>query len=218
MGAKFSFVLNCQEGVCMDRMIKDISDFIFVYDRPEKADVIFIPGGSYPELPEYAATLFKQGYANRILPSGGVSVKTGRFPGVKSKGDIYCGDYKTECGFYTDVLIKNGADCAAIYKEDRSGSTQENAFFSRAAAAQYGLTIKTAILVCKSFHARRCLMLYQLAFPETQLCVCPVDCSGITKHNWHTFEDGIDRVLGELARCGNQFMDEIKEYLCQRRI
>ena len=36
---------------------------------------------------------------------------------------------------------------------------------------------------------------------------------GITKDNWHKTEQGIDRVLGELARCGNQFVGDIKEYL-----
>ena len=29
----------------------------------------------------------------------------------------------------------------------------------------------------------------------------------------HKTEQGIDRVLGELARCDNQFVEDIKEYL-----
>jgi hypothetical protein len=28
-----------------------------------------------------------------------------------------------------------------------------------------------------------------------------------------TYQDGIDRVLGELSRCGNQFVPDIKRYL-----
>ena len=56
-------------------------------------------------------------------------------------------------------------------------------------------------------------MLYQLAYPDTQILICPVDCCGITKDNWYTFAYGIERVLGELARCGNQFADEISTYL-----
>ena len=35
----------------------------------------------------------------------------------------------------------------------------------------------------------------------------------ITKDNWYKTEQGIDRVLGELARCGNQFVSDIKDYL-----
>ena len=52
-----------------------------------------------------------------------------------------------------------------------------------------------------------------MAFPEVQFIVCPVHCFNITKENWFTTEQGIDRVLGELARCGNQFVPDIKKYL-----
>ena len=76
-----------------------------------------------------------------------------------------------------------------------------------------GIEIKTALIVCKAFHARRCLMLYQMAFPHVELRVCPVHCYNITKDNWYQSENGIDRVLGELARCGNQFVGDIKQYI-----
>ena len=56
-------------------IINDIGNFIFVSDEPEKADVIFLPGGSHPEQPEYASELYHQGYAKWLIPSGGVSVK-----------------------------------------------------------------------------------------------------------------------------------------------
>ena len=36
---------------------------------------------------------------------------------------------------------------------------------------------------------------------------------GNHKENWYKTEQGIDRVIGELARCGNQFVGDIKEYL-----
>ena len=195
-----------------NRIITDISEFIFVSDTPRKVDAIFLPGGSHPEQPEYAAELYKQGIAPILIVSGGVSVKKQRFDGVKSKADIYNGNYKTDCEFLTDVLNKNGVLLEQIYGEDKSGHTRDNAFFSKKVADENGLSIKTAIIVCKAFHARRCLMLYSLAFPDTKFYVCPVACMGITKENWYKTEQGIDRVLGELARCGNQFVVDIKEY------
>lgn len=90
------------------RTISDISDFIFVSDTPRKVDAIFLPGGSHPEQPEYAAELYKQGIAPMLIVSGGVSVKKQKFDGVKSKADIYNGDYKTDCEFLTDALNING--------------------------------------------------------------------------------------------------------------
>ncbi len=75
------------------------------------------------------------------------------------------------------------------------------------------VNIQTAMIVCKAFHARRCLMLYQLAFPNVDFIVCPIYCYNITAENWFKSEYGIDRVLGELSRCGNQFITDIKSYL-----
>lgn len=196
-----------------NRIITDISNYIFVCDEPDKVDAIFLPGGSHPEQPEYAAELYKQGIAPILIVSGGVSVKKQKFEGVKSKVDVYNGDYKTDCEFLTDVLNKNGVPLSCIYGEDKSGHTRDNAFFPKKAADENGLEIKTALIVCKAFHARRCLMLYQMAFPDTKFYVCPVVCMGITKDNWYHTEQGIDRVLSELARCGNQFAGDIKEYL-----
>lgn len=72
-----------------NRIINDITNLIFVEDQPQKVDAIFLPGGSHPEQPEYAAELYKQGIAPILIVSGGVSVKKQKFDGVKSKTDIY---------------------------------------------------------------------------------------------------------------------------------
>ena len=196
-----------------NRIITDISDFIFVSDTPRKVDAILLPGGSHPEQPEYAAELYNKGFASILIVSGGVSVKRDKWSGVKSKADVYNKDYKTDYEFFTDVLIKNGVPKSAIFGEDKSGHTHDNAFYSRKVVDENNLEIKTAMIVCKSFHARRCLMLYGMAFPKTEFAVCPVNCYNIRKDNWYTSEQGINRVFGELTRCGNQFVDDVKEYL-----
>lgn len=196
-----------------NRIITDITNFIFVSDEPEKVDAIFLPGGSHPEQPEFAAELYRKGYAKWLIPSGGISVKRDKWPGVRSKADRYNGDHQSDCEFFTDVLLKNGVPASAIIGEDKSGHTRDNAFFSRKAVDERGVDIKTALIVCKAFHARRCLMLYQMAFPNVSIKVCPVHCYNITKDNWFESETGTDRVLGELARCGNQFVGDIKRYI-----
>ncbi|OPJ60678.1 YdcF family protein [Clostridium oryzae] len=196
-----------------NKIINDITNYIFVEDKPEKVDIIFMPGSSDPTIPEKASQLYKDGYSPLLLPSGGVSVKSSKFGGVKIKQDLYNKDYQSDCEFYSDVLIKNGVPKSSILYEDKSGHTRDNAFFSRIVTDENKLSIKTAIVCCKSFHARRCLMLYQLAFPEAKILIVPVDCYGISRDNWFKQEYGIDRTLGELARCGNQFVGDIKKYL-----
>lgn len=189
------------------RIVEEITDFIFVEDRLEKADAIFIPGGSYPELPERAARLWKEGYAPFIVPSGRYSITCGRFMGVMSKADVYRKTYETECGFYTDVLLANGVDPASILGEEEAQYTAQNARLTRKLLDEKGIRIEKAILCCKGFHARRCLMYYQFCFPGAEFMVAPV-CVGVTRQNWYQTGEGLEKVLGELTRLGTQFMPE----------
>lgn len=189
----------------MNHIIKDISEFIFIENKPEKADVIIVAGGSFPEPAEIAADLWKAKYAPKIFIGGGVSVKLGKFPGPRTKRDIYSKDYKTEYDFYKDVLHINGVSENAIFGEDRSSSTRENAVFAKQFFENKRIKINRALLVCKSFHARRCLMFFQSAFPQTDFLIIPFAGFGITKWNWFKTEYGVQRTLGELSRCGNQF-------------
>lgn len=192
------------------KYIDDITNFIFVKDEPQQADIIFIPGGTSPEIAERAAILWKQDYSPIILPSGKYSILRGFFPGPLSKADIYTEKYITEWEFFKHVLVRNGVSENAIFKEDESTNTYENAIYSRRAADRYGLNIKKAIICCKSFHARRCLMYYQILFKNTQFLVCPEDVHGVSSDNWYKTDRGIELVLGELSRCGSQFADIFK--------
>lgn len=187
---------------------RDIGDFIFVENEMEKSDAIMIAGGSYPELGERAAELWKQQYAPIILISGGVSIKTGKFPGPRSKADKYNGQYETEHDLFVDVLLKNGVPAPVLYGENKSSYTKQNAQFAREVVIKNKMDIKRAILVCKAFHARRCLMFYQLAFPDVLFFVSPVVIHEITRDNWYKTDNGIRRVMGELSRCGDQFIDD----------
>lgn len=173
-----------------------------------KADVIFIPGGSYPELPERAAQLWKAGYAPYVVPSGRYSVTIGRFAGVKSKAEIYNKAYAAECEFYTDVLQTNGVASDCIFQEDKAQFTAQNARFTRKLLDEKGIYPKKAIICCKGYHARRCLMYYQLCFPDTEFLIAPAD-GKVTRENWYRTEFGQRKVLGELARLGTQFTLEL---------
>lgn len=51
-----------------------LTEFIFVEHKPESADIIFVPGGPYPDSARYAARLYKEGYASYIIPSGKHSI------------------------------------------------------------------------------------------------------------------------------------------------
>ena len=111
----------------------------------------------------------------------------------------------TEWDFLRDVLVKNGVSEDKILEESHATYTYENAIYSRQVTDHAGLKIEKAILCCKSYHARRCLMYYQLLYPETKFYVIPVNADGITRENWRENEAGIDAVTGELSRIVKQF-------------
>ncbi len=189
------------------RYLNDISNFIFINDDLEEADIIFVPGGSYPEVAEEAAKLWSKGYSNLILPSGAYGVNIGSFIEPSSKKDIYNKNYKTEWEFLKDVLVINGVKEECILKEDKATFTYENAIFSKKVTDSLGIEIKKAIICCKSYHARRCLMYYETLYQDTKFIIHTVDIDNVNKDNWYKTKEGISLVLGELERYGWQFKD-----------
>ncbi len=182
-------------------IIHDISNFIFINNSTtQHCDIIFIPGSNFDKLAYTAASLYKDGLSSKILPSGKYSINHNHFENPSSET---C--YSTEFEFLKDILIKNGVKECDILKEDTAQNTYENSLKSRKITDKNNLKITNAIIVCKSFHARRCLMYYQLAYPNTKFYIYPVDYQNITRENWYKSTYGINTVLGELERCGWQF-------------
>lgn len=189
----------------MKNFYDNITDFIFVDNKPALSDLIFIPGGSYGEIALHAAELYRRGYAGRIMVSGKYSVLKGKFAGVDSPVE-YCGmDFQTESQFLSRVLQDAGVAEESIYMEEEATFTYENAIYCKKLTEKLGLQVNKAIISCQAYHARRCLMYYQLLFPETEFYVCPVQTRGINRNNWYLEEKKIDLVLEEVERCGGQF-------------
>ncbi len=164
-----------------EKFLDQITDFIFVETQVKPADMIFVPGNGYPQMAEQAARLWKDGLAPWVLPSGRYSILSGKFSGVLSQKERYEKTYETEWEFLKDVLVKNGVKESCILREEQASYTYENAIYSRQVTEGKGLDIRKGILCCKNYHARRCLMYYQLLFPETEFFVVPSETDGDRK-------------------------------------
>ncbi|WP_159888715.1 YdcF family protein [Paenibacillus puerhi] len=176
-----------------------ITEFMFFETTIEMADVILIPGGSHPQLMERAAELFHQGMAPYILPSGG-----------QTKNVL-----STEWEFLRDVGISLGVPEEAILREDKATNTFENSRYSWNVLKQQRIDPQKAILVCKSYHARRALLTYKIDFPRTTtFFVSPVtDKTGTTKDNWYLEEQNIKYVMNELTKVGQYFSHHIPNWV-----
>lgn len=196
------------------RSIKDISDFIFVSDKLNSADVILIPGSSKWEISEKAALLYQNQLSHLIVCSGKYSSKLGHFANDRVVGSFYDGVYETDSEFCRHVLTINDVLDKDILCETESTNTYENALFSQNLLEKQGHRISSAIICCQAFHARRVLMTYEHVFPSANIMIAPTDTKGITKDNWFTNENGVKIVMDELEKLGKYFRRYYSDTLC----
>jgi uncharacterized SAM-binding protein YcdF (DUF218 family) len=170
-----------------------ISDLIFVKTEIQYADIILVPGSSDPKLMEMAAELYNRGLAPFILPSGSYNHN---IP-----------EYSSEWEFLKSIGVKLGVPEYKILKEYQARNTFENAEFSWGVVKENNLTIKRAILVCKSYHSRRALLTYQSIFPKgIEFFVVSIPGSiQLTKSNWFMDKYKTEIVMGEVVKIGTYF-------------
>ena len=189
------------------KFLRDITEFIFLEDLPEKADLIIVPGNTWPQPARRAAALYHEGMAPYIVVSGRYSKGQQTFAGAACDGDRYKGAYMTEADFLTDVLIREGVPETAVLQERKAEFTLENARYIRKLLEEKKMTVKKALICCQAFHARRCRMYFEYVFQDTdvEFLMCPAVTQGISRCSWMESQKGLDTVLGELRRCGEQF-------------
>lgn len=188
-----------------ERFIRAVTDFIFVEDAPERVDVILIPGSRKPAHAIKAAEMYRAGYAPYVLPSGRYTISRGYFLELPEPlRSEYPGMHETEWAFLKAVLMKHGVPDSAILREDQATYTWENAQRSRQVLQDAGIHVRTAMLCCHAFHARRALLYYQAAMPDVRFIVCPQPTPGYSREDWYRTEKGRSRILGEVQRLGGQ--------------
>jgi uncharacterized SAM-binding protein YcdF (DUF218 family) len=114
------------------------------------ADVIVVLGGDGTRRGNWAAKLYRERVAPRILVTG--------------DGD---------CIEIRDLLESAGVPPPAIMVECKSGNTWENASFSGPLLLALG--VRRAVLVTSWWHTRRALACFQRAVPQVQWMSAPVE-------------------------------------------
>lgn len=193
----------------MTKFLEDMTNFIFLEDEPQKADVIFLPGSEEGVLAKTAARLYLEGYAPLIVPSGKYA---------KWTGHSMVDQFETESDHFAYLLMEEGVPEEAILKEREATYTYQNAINTRKLLDERGIKVKKALLCCQAYHARRSKLYYQILFPETEILVIPTVTKGIRKDNWFKNREMSDIVLGEIERCGSQFHEIVAEYGAKEKL
>ncbi len=147
-----------------EKFLKSSEEFIFAENTSRKNLILFL----YREMVirkwrKMCSRLFKKGMAEWILPSGRYSVVNGKFSGVLEKA-MFIIRIWNRMGISQGCSYKKRCSGSKILKEDQATLRMRNAIYSRQVTDHAELEIERAILCCKSYHSRRCLMYYQLLY------------------------------------------------------
>lgn len=165
--------------------ISAITSLIFLEHKPQKADLLIIPGTGKRELSVRASDIFHKGLVEKIITTGG-----------KQKEGI------SEALLQKSLLIKQGVPSSTILTEEYSTNTKEIAVFSEKLILKEKIKHNKIMLVCKSYHARRVYMTFKKQFSHSKLIIVPVECDGINKNNWYKEKLKREYVLKELKKIG----------------
>jgi uncharacterized SAM-binding protein YcdF (DUF218 family) len=164
--------------------------FLIVQDPEEKADVIIVlSGGRKDERVRQGAELYRQGYAPKVLLSGGDELEGIAVPDLLRQQALH-----------------HGIPDSALLFESRSTSTAEQARFLRPLLEQHGFT--RAIVVTSNFHTRRTRYLFRRVFAGSTVKprVYPVQNDFFSPVKWWTRDWDTEEVVLEYIKLGLSFL------------
>ena len=121
--------------------LPQIYKYLDVSEPPQKADVLVVLGGSYGRRETFAVELYKEGYAPRILVSGG-------------------DDESLQQGL--SIIRESGIPENALLVNDQATSTYDEA--QQVLDLLLQTDAKSALIVTDPFHTRRALATYKHVF------------------------------------------------------
>ena len=136
-----------------------IWDYLCLREEPRKADVIVGFGNFNTDIARRAAQLYLQGYAPKILFTGGLGRNTeGLLP-------------EPEAVRFARVATEWGVPPCDIILEDKSTNTKENILFTRAKLEERGLAHDRVLGVHQPFMERRIAAAMGVYWPELNFSV-----------------------------------------------
>lgn len=137
-----------------EQSAKIIWDYMLVNQKPEKADAIFILCSHDTRVAERGAELFKQGYAEWVIVSGGSG---------KLTKDIFD---KPEAEIFKETLVKGGVPESKIIVESKATNTGENVRYVYDLLKSLNKDFHSFILVQKPYMERRTFATFRKLWPD----------------------------------------------------
>jgi uncharacterized SAM-binding protein YcdF (DUF218 family) len=127
----------------IEQLAQKLWDYHHLNHELEKSEIILAMGSQDLRVAEYAASLYLNGWAPRLLFSG----KTGTY----TRGVFANSEAET----FAEIALQMGVPTEAVWIESESTNTGENLIFSRNLFLAHGIEPKSIILVHKPYMERR---------------------------------------------------------------
>jgi len=158
-------------------------NFLVTSDKPKNADVIVVLSGDKGTRTQYAVTLYKQGYANKIIVSGGI---------VYNKISM--------AQLMAQQAEELGVPSENIILEDQADSTFDNATFTKDILIKNDF--RSAIIVTSDYHTRRSKMIFNNVFKSSniKLTYCASEGEYFNKEKWWVSNKSTMIVINEYIK------------------
>lgn len=174
----------------ISQTITAITKFVFLRSKLGKADLIIVAGSGSTSVPKKVAEIYRKGYANKIILTGGFNKKIKRF----------------ESEAMRDIVVASGVPLEKIFIEKKSRNTKENAIESLRIVKRNKLRHSIIILVGLAFHTRRLKMTFTEVFPDSEILVTSPKGELVRSDGWWKNEYGRQKVFSELIKIGKYYM------------
>lgn len=175
--------------------VKILWDYMHMHMELRPADCIVGFGNYLVDIARRSAQLYKQGYAPKILFSGGLGRNTsGRWQ-------------VSEAERFAQIAQQEGVPPQDILLENRSANTAENILFTRETLAQAHMPVRTILAVHQPFMERRIYAALKVYWPQVDAIVTSPQLT-IEEHVRSARAQGLDEktildvIVGDFQRIG----------------
>lgn len=140
-------------------LAKILWNYLHLGEKIEKCDCILGLGCYDLHIPEKCVQLYKEGYADLIIFTGGLGKST------------------SEAETFRDIAINLGVPKEKILVENKSTNTGDNFRFTKKLIAEQNLSIHSFLIVQKPYMERRAYAAFKAILPDEKCVVTSPDIS-----------------------------------------
>lgn len=172
-----------------------IWEYHHLHQPREHADLMLVLGSHDLRVPKYAAELYRDGLASRVIISGGIA----------HNDDLLKTNWeKTEAETFADVMLENGVPKDRIVLETAAKNTGDNFALSRKVLESNSIDFASVLVVTKPYMERRAFATGAKQWPDKKIIVSSPPCSFDeyfgTYVNETSPEDILNIMMGDFQR------------------